>query len=283
MMNPTRSEAEIMELILEVATKDDRIRVVGLNGSRVNPKAPKDEFQDYDVAYLVTDMASFTSDDQWLEVFGPRIIMQKPEAMSLFPPTLGNWFSYLMLFEDGNRIDIMLIPINELRQYMISDRLTSILLDKDHRLAPLPPPKEESHWVKKPSEQYVHDSCNEFWWLSTYVAKGLCRREILYAVDHLSLMRQQLLLMISWRVGVETEFAVNVGKSYKYLYRYIPDEEFQGILTTYGNDSLEAVGEALRVCLNLFRSASRTVAIRLGYDYPDYDKKVSAYLAGLLK
>ena len=72
-----------------------------MEGSRTNIHAPRDEFQDYDISFLVTDMASFQQSDNWLDAFGPRIILQKPEAMELFAPELGNWFSYLMLFRDG--------------------------------------------------------------------------------------------------------------------------------------------------------------------------------------
>ena len=51
--------------------------------------------------------------------------------MALFPPELGDRFTYLMLFEDGTRIDLMLIPIEEMDEYMREDHLTVILLDKD--------------------------------------------------------------------------------------------------------------------------------------------------------
>ena len=44
-----RSEEEMMNLILQVAKDDERVRAVYLNGSRTNPNAPKDRFQDYDV------------------------------------------------------------------------------------------------------------------------------------------------------------------------------------------------------------------------------------------
>ena len=43
-----RSEEEMMHLILQVAKDDERVRAVYLNGSRTNPNAPKDRFQDYD-------------------------------------------------------------------------------------------------------------------------------------------------------------------------------------------------------------------------------------------
>ena len=44
-----RTETEMMELILSVAKEDERIRAVYMNGSRTNPNAPKDLFQDYDI------------------------------------------------------------------------------------------------------------------------------------------------------------------------------------------------------------------------------------------
>src|SRR5690606_5827156 len=113
-----RTEQEIMELILSYAKKDERIRVVGMEGSRTNINVPKDEFQDYDITYIVTDIETFKKDDKWLDYFGKRIMIQKPEAMALFPPKLGNWFSYLMLFEDGVKIDLTLVPIYELDLYL---------------------------------------------------------------------------------------------------------------------------------------------------------------------
>lgn len=93
-----RTEKEMLDLILSKAKEDERIRFVAMEGSRTNVNVSKDEFQDYDITYAVTDMDSFIKDDAWLECFRKRIMMQKPEAMSLFPPELGNCFSYLMLF-----------------------------------------------------------------------------------------------------------------------------------------------------------------------------------------
>lgn len=41
-----RSEKEMMGLILSLAQQDERIRFVGMEGSRINVNVPKDEFQD---------------------------------------------------------------------------------------------------------------------------------------------------------------------------------------------------------------------------------------------
>lgn len=54
-----RSEKEMMELILLVAEKDEKIQAVAMNGSRTNSNVPKDTFRDYDIVYLVSDLQSF--------------------------------------------------------------------------------------------------------------------------------------------------------------------------------------------------------------------------------
>lgn len=274
-----RTEKEMMELILQVARNDERIRIVGMEGSRTNRNVPKDEFQDYDISYVVTDMDPFIKDDHWLDVFGKRIIMQKPEAMHLFPPDLGNWYSYLIIFEDGNRIDLTLIPLNELDVYLTSDPLLTILLDKDDRIEQPPVPTDKPFHVQKPSKEYFEDCCNEFWWISTYVAKGLCRKEFLYALDHLNQYVQPMLLkMLAWQVGIQTNFSLSVGKSYKYLDQYLTKDVWNDLQSTFRNDTFEEIWQSLFKCQRLFRDSSRFVSQALKYPYPDYDENVMDYI-----
>lgn len=209
-------------------------------------------------------------------------MMQKPEAMTLFPPELGGWFSYLMLFTDGTRIDLKLVPENELDAYLKSDKLMRILLDKDGRIPDPPVPTDIDYRVKKPSAAEFDDCCNEFWWTSTYVAKGLCRNEFLFAADYLSrCVRPNLLLMLSWKAGLETEFSISVGKSYKYLDKYISAGTWKRLKATFGNGSAEAVRNALSETHILFRETALFTGSRLHYAYPDYDEKVSAYIKNL--
>ncbi|CAM4299364.1 hypothetical protein PAAL109150_19270 [Paenibacillus alkaliterrae] len=51
-----RNEKEMMDLILNTAIADERIRAVIMNGSRTNPNVKKDCFQDYDIIYVVKDI-----------------------------------------------------------------------------------------------------------------------------------------------------------------------------------------------------------------------------------
>ncbi len=278
-----RTEAEMMALILEIAQADARVRAVGMNGSRVNPHVPRDRYQDYDIVYLVTDMASFLADPSWVDVFGERVMLQMPEAGTLFPPSLGGWFTYLMQFADGNRIDLMLIPTEDAAAYAANDSLTVVLLDKDGLLPALPPPDDSAHHVKRPPASHFAECCNEFFWVSAYVAKGLCRREPLYALHHLSLMREELLRMLGWQVGLAQGFAVSVGKCGKYLDRYLPAETWDALLATYTTAQPAACRNALFGMMALFRKAAKRVADGLGACYPQGDDaRMTAYVTRLL-
>lgn len=198
-----RSEKQVYDTILNFANMDERIRVVTLEGSRTNINIPPDDFQDYDITFFVTDMQSFINNNDWLDVFGERIILQKPEDMELFP-AVEKGFSYLMLFTDDVKIDLTLLPLELIDEYFTWDKLVKLLLDKDNRINHPPVPTDIDYHLKKPTERMFDDCCNEFWNTTTYVVKGLCRREILFAIDHLNdIVRKELIRMISWSVGIE--------------------------------------------------------------------------------
>ncbi|MFJ7952085.1 aminoglycoside 6-adenylyltransferase [Lysinibacillus sp. NPDC096418] len=274
-----RTEKEIMELILKVAEKDERVRAVAMNGSRTNSNVPKDTFRDYDIVYLVSDLQSFLINPDWVNVFGKRIIMQTPEDMAMFPPELDGRFTYLMLFEDGHRLDLMLIPNEEKDIYCTEDGLTVILLDKDGDMPKLSEPTDKDYWVKKPSAEFFADCCNEFWWVSTYVTKGLWRQEILYAFDHLNSAREMLLTMLEWKVGIETNFSLSVGKNSKYLKSYLDNDIWERLMRTYPNGDYEQVWNSLFETINLFEQVAIEVANILEYQYPSKDSnKVKQYL-----
>lgn len=274
-----RSEREMMDLLLGFAEEDPRIRLVTLEGSRTNPNIPRDAFQDYDISYFVTDMASFKESDAWLDRFGERLMMQKPEDMELFPPSLGNWFSYLMIFADGNKVDLTLIPLEETDAYFQkSDGLVEVLLDKDGRIRDKPVPTDRAYWLNRPTAREFDDCCNEFWFVSTYVVKGLARREVLFAADYLNgVARPNLIRMMGWRVGVEHGFTFSIGKNAKFLDRYVPAEDWQLLLSTYACNGYSEMWRSLYTCHDLFRKYARAVAERLGYAYPDYDRAITGY------
>ena len=266
-----RDETEMFDLILDVARRDERIRAVILNGSRANPNAKRDIFQDYDIVYFVNQIEIFTENHDWIDAFGERIILQMPDEMNL-PGYVTNSekisFAYLMRFKDGNRIDLTLFPLEKLETHYVFDSLSVLLLDKDNIFGEFPPASEADYLIRKPTEKEFRDVCNEFWWVSTYVAKGLRRDEIVYAKDYLeNQVRKMFMKMIEWRVGAENDFAVNFGAGGKYLARYVDADFYAKILRTYADADKENIWKSLFLMAEIFEETAGKVAARLGFTY----------------
>lgn len=91
-----------------------------------------------------------------------------------------------MLFDDGVKIDLTLLPVSMLEEYLTRDKLVKIMLDKDNMIKTEIVPTDEDYYIKCPTERKFDDCCNEFWNVATYVSKGLLRGEILFAIDHMN-------------------------------------------------------------------------------------------------
>lgn len=274
-----RSEKEMYNLILEIARCDERVRAVILNGSRANPNARRDFFQDFDIVYVVTEVASFLVEPNWIDCFGERMILQLPDRMGEATPRRDGGFCYLIQFIDGNRIDLTLLPLASLADRE-SDSLSVLLLDKDGRVPPFPPTSEQDYLPKPPTHQEFDDCCNEFWWVCPYVAKGLWREEILYAKGMLEqAVRPELIKMLTWYAGSGTGFTRSTGKYGKYLPGFLAPELWEQLLKTYPDADYENTWQALLSMTGLFREAALEVARAFGYDYPRQDdERVSAHL-----
>lgn len=268
----------MLDLILSTARADDRVRAVIMNGSRANPNARRDFFQDFDIVYLVTDVEAVKATPAWIDVFGERMILQLPDDMDEPPPDPGNHYAYLIQFMDGNRIDLSLYPVAKLAQ-MERDSQSILLLDKDGIVEPFPPASDRDYLPKPSTAKQFADCCNEFWWVSPYMAKGLWREEITYA-KHMDLyIREQLMKMLEWYVGVKTDFQQSPGKLGKYLDQFLAPDLWTLLLQTYADADYEHSWDALLAMGELFRQIAIPVAEHFGYTYPvGDDERVTAHL-----
>jgi aminoglycoside 6-adenylyltransferase len=264
-----RSETEIKNLLLDFAQKDNRIRAVLLNGSRANPNVKPDILQDFDIVFIIDDLESFISNHSWTDVFGEKIIFQLPDEMNLGNEDCNRKkvsFSYLMLFKDKNRIDLTLFPLQKFTSHFKLDSLTIVWLDKDNLFENVTISNDEDYRIHKPTEKEFLDTCNEFWWVSTYVVKGLLRKEITYAKGMLErVVRPMFMQVIEWNVGIENNFNVSLGKDDRFLELYITNDFYKKILLTYSNFELEENWKALLVMTEVFQQASNFVADKFGF------------------
>jgi aminoglycoside 6-adenylyltransferase len=274
-----RSDQEMFDLIINTAREDDRIRAVTMNGSRANPNAPRDIFQDFDIVYFVTDVSSYKNDPAWIKRFGELMILQLPEDMQDPPPSNDEGYTYLMQFTDGNRIDLNIYPLTKVNG-LTKDSLSILLLDKNGIIEPLAPSNENDYFPTPPTSKAYADCCNEFWWVCPYVAKGLWREEIIYAKYMLDqVVREQLMKLLVWHIGVQTKFSINPGKFGKYFEKYLEPELWDMLKKTYADASYDLTWEALFVMCDLFRVTALHVAEYFDFDYPlGDDKRVSLHL-----
>jgi aminoglycoside 6-adenylyltransferase len=182
-------------------------------------------------------------------------------------------------------LDVTLIPVEEVDDYFSnSDGLVDVLLDKDSLIKEKVIANDQQYWIKKPTAREFDDCCNEFWMVSTYVVKGLARKEILFAIDHLNeVARPNLLRMMAWKIGLDHGYSFSVGKNYKFLDRYLPNEDWETLLSTYEENSYITMRRSLFTCYELFRKYSRAVSQSLGYPYPDYDEVITKYTEKIYK
>ena len=257
-----RNEAQILRLILQTA-ETLQVEAVAMSGSRTDTKAPKDEFQDYDVVYVVDDLDNLTSDLAWLDSFGKRIIEQHN--------VLDHRHLYLMLFEDGNRIDLTLCPKDHIQEWVDSEADYTVLKD-EKGLFDSYTTSPQRYWTSPASQIDFEKVCNEFWWVSAYVVKGICRNQLIYATDHLySICQQELLKVLAWQV-VSDRGRVDIGKNYKYLFNYLPDEKEKEFFALLDFSSLDKINQSLFATMELFHQEAQTLAQKMGFDY---DKEVA--------
>ena len=252
-----RTEIEMFDVILQTA-KVLQVVAVAMSGSRTNPKAPKDEFQDYDVVYVVDDLDNLTSDLSWLDQFGTRIIEQHN--------ILGNRRLYLMLFEDGNRIDLTLCPKDHIQEWVESEADFTVIEDPKGLFVPHSP-SPERFWTSPASETDFEKSCNEFWWVSAYVVKGICRKQVIYATDHLyGICQQELLKILAWQVASDRE-AVDIGKNYKYLFNYLTAEKEKEFSNLLDFSSLDKITQSLLATMKIFHQEAQILSQKMGFEY----------------
>ena len=252
-----RTDQEMLDLILQIAKKI-QVDAVAMSGSRTNPKAPKDEFQDYDVVYIVEDLDGLIADLSWLDQFGKRIIEQHN--------VLDHRHLYLMLFEDGNRIDLTLCPKEHIQEWVASEADYTVLVD-EKGLFESYFPSPERFWTSPASETDFEKTCNEFWWVSAYVVKGICRKQVLYATDHLyGICQQELLKVLAWQVA-SNRGIVDIDKNYKYLFNYLPAEKEKEFSNLLDLSSLDKITQSLLATMQIFHQEAQILAQKMGFEY----------------
>lgn len=277
-----RGEKEMFDLILNFAKSSDLIKAVILNGSRANPNAEKDDFMDYDIVFVVDKVLPFIEDKSFTNYFGDILIMQEPDNPDLFTPEISNKdkYTYLMQFTDGSRIDLTFANLDFAKKICLEDSQTVILMDKSKSLPKIPPPSDSVYVTKKSTKNEFLACSNEFWWLSTYIAKGLWRKQIIYALEMFTQnVHPEFMKMIRWYIGLKNNFSVNSGNYGKYFEKFLPNKMYRQFLKTYPGSDGKDIYSSLKIMCRLFDNAAKEISDNLDFGYSlKESEKVMRYI-----
>lgn len=118
--------------------------------------------------------------------------------------------------------------------------------------------------------------CNEFWWCLNNIAKGLWREEIPYVQKmYYDGCHVQLVKLLNWEIGYETDFQISTGKVLKYMNEYLPEELWNRFLKTYISGNIDEIWASAFTMCDLFADVARELEKCWGHVYNSEEAEAS--------
>ncbi|CAN5791395.1 aminoglycoside 6-adenylyltransferase [soil metagenome] len=277
----------VIDQLIQWAENQPAVRAMLLTSTRAIPNAPVDRFSDYDLILVVPDIQPFFEDRRWLQDFGQVLVGYWDQVHP--EPIYGiEYFSNVIQYEDGLKIDFTLWPIELLRRIVADPGLPaeldagySVLIDKEHLTEKLQAPTYRAYIPAPPTAEIFQRMVEEFFSDAPYVAKCLWRDELLPAKWCLDYDMKHVYLrpLLEWRVELAHAWSVKIGALGKGLKKRLPATVWAQLEDSYAGAEIDDNWDALFKTIDLFRQVAIEIADHLGYTYPhDLDQRVTAYV-----
>lgn len=266
------------EYIMDIANSDDNIRGVLLYGSRADSSVKPDQYQDYDIYFIVNDTGKFN-----ISIFENVMFCFCPSEV--YPELFPGKNTYLMLFNDDDRIDLTVCTMQTFLSGYTNDQLMRCLLDKDNSVHGLNSDDKRGHWVKPIDEKSFRNTCLEFYWETQNMAKGLKRDELSFAmfIRDVSL-RDMLNRIIDAYIGMRYNYQVSVGTLGKHRKKYLSQAHYELYKNTYLSNTTKDQWKSLFYMIDLFSSLARQIAEKYNFTYPvNEEQYIKNYLSTMIK
>lgn len=183
-------------------------------------------------------------------------------------------FAYLTQYKDGNRIDLTFVDVSNMEKQEGFKEPRKVLINKDQFVELKDILSNEVFWIQKPSAFEYFNTCNEFRWVSNYVAKGLCRKELYYAKRTMDeYMMDMFMKMMNWKVAIPYDFKITTGSHSKYLKHYLTKEEMERFAGVFANGEFQDMWEKLFLLYDYFAELAKYVADELGFSFDETETK----------
>lgn len=289
-MDTTKTQHQIMDMILSWAERTPNIRAVVLSGSHASHLLEVDPLATYHFQLVVADLNTLIWQDDWLETFGESLTtLQHIRHHSV---TGAVACTQQVLYSDGIEIQFQIYPVSEWEYQMAIEPSTSIIpllyqiiLDKDHLIEnSIVTSDQQSVPLRKPIHQEYELVQHEFWWYSIQAGKSLWRNQLhvaKYQIDHI-LRMNYLEKMLDWYACSLQDWDLMYHHDRAEYRQHLDPELAQALATTYAGISIEENWNSLLQITKLFRSLAIEVAESTGYEYDhEQDRRITAYLSQL--
>jgi aminoglycoside 6-adenylyltransferase len=268
--------------VIDYAKSDNRVRLVEMNGSRVNPYIKPDDYQDFDLVFYVKHFDDFDKGKAWVQQFGDILIMQTKDDQIAEAYDTDDWYVYLIQFKDGTRLDLTIMDIGSFNQNQ-RDSLSKIVLDKDH-LSQEQASDESSYYVEEPKVKAFSMAVNEFYWVCPYISKGLVRGHIIYAIKHLDIIRKQYEKILDWWIGQQYDYQISVGKGKSRYKNLLDGEIYHRYIESYVSLKFDDILNALLVLMDDFDQIAKHLAEKHNFEYDlGIKDKIKKFILNQLK
>lgn len=265
--------------IINWAQNDPAVRAILLTGSRASKNQKVDTFSDYDLAFFITDLEKFTSDDSWFSKFG-TVLIHIPETILFNNHVIP---TRLIVYENGVGADISLWKVNILEKLVAEKKLTfacetgyQILLDKDGLAKQLVPAPGKRTMQPKPTQKEFLSAIQIFFFEAFNCAKYLARGDLWHAKLRDWTTKEYLLKMIEWNEAAKHQWNYDTYWHGKKMQSWVTKETWTKLYDTFGHLDVDDSWKTLLATMDLFSNLAKQSAKELGYQYPEnIDTKVT--------
>lgn len=273
-----RENTNTMNLILNIAKSDPRIRVAFQTGSRVNPMEKRDEVQDYDIIFGVSSVEDFSVDQSFLEGLD-TIFVYSPEISKKEINKLKHEINYKVILDNGPKIDFKFLPIESVTDLINSNTLLSLIMDKDNLIKSLSMSSDASYRTLRPTKNEFEDAVHEFFLNIIEVLPYLYRGQMTGASLAYRPVQDSLLRILSWYLGYSKDYKINFGNRYKNIYSYLDEDQKSIYKASMSFTDIESLWKSVFAALSYYRKLGLGLAERLNFDYPkEMDVKLVQYV-----
>lgn len=262
----------ILEKLISFAKESELIQAMILFGSRARDNNAADQYSDYDIIFLVTDVDYFLNSDEWLN----RI---EDYYISFEEPTAASGQERRVFFSDARDMDFLFYDVKKADMLAADQTIQAffsrgykLLVDKIDFKAAIEKNKFTDPAKARKivfTEKEFLNLANTFWFHSIWSVKKLLRGEIWaakYCVD--SYMKDLLRQMLEGYSQALHRKDFDVWHDGRFFDNWVDDDIKRQLRTAYGTYDAEDILRALNNTMHIFSEVSMKTASLLDYAYP---------------